>query len=78
LTPPPPEKLPGYATAWRVKNNQEVNDVLKGQNIGFIKKPRLNWLGHVECLTENNNMQNITRWRPMSERQSEDKNALGR
>jgi len=34
---------------WRIKTNQEINDTLKGQNIfGFIKKQRLNWLGHVE------------------------------
>jgi hypothetical protein len=28
---------------WRIKTNQEINDVLKGQNIviGFIKKQRL-------------------------------------
>ena len=33
---------------WRIKTNQEINDILKGQNIiGFIKKQRLNWLGHV-------------------------------
>jgi hypothetical protein len=29
---------------WRTKTNQEINDLLKGQNIiGFIKKQRLNW-----------------------------------
>jgi len=33
---------------WRIKSNQEINNILKGQNIiGFIKKQRLNWLGHV-------------------------------
>jgi hypothetical protein len=27
---------------WRIKTNQEINDLLKGQNItGFIKKQRL-------------------------------------
>ena len=34
---------------WRIKTNQEINDIIKGQNIiGFIRKQRLNWLGHVE------------------------------
>jgi len=34
---------------WRIKTNQEINDLLKGKNIiGCIKKRRLNWLGHVE------------------------------
>ena len=31
---------------WRIKTNQEISDILKGQNIiGFIKKQTLNWLG---------------------------------
>jgi hypothetical protein len=37
---------------WRIKTNQEINDLLKGQNrIGFIKKQRLNWLDHIERVT---------------------------
>jgi hypothetical protein len=51
----------------RIKTNQEINDILKGQDIlGFIKKQRLNWLGHVEFMTEDNVMQKIKRWKPMS------------
>jgi hypothetical protein len=47
---------------WRIKTNQEINDVLKGQNIiGFIKKQRLNWLGHVERMVEDNIVQRIYR-----------------
>jgi hypothetical protein len=54
---------------WRIKTNQEINDILKGQNIiGFIKKQRLNWLGHVECMAEDNIVQRIRRWKPMSQR----------
>ena len=52
----------------RIKSNQEINAILKGQNIiGFIKKQRLNWLGHVECMTEDN-VQKIKRGKPMSKR----------
>jgi hypothetical protein len=54
---------------WWIKTNQEINDLLKGQNIiGFIKKQRLNWLGHIECMTEDNNVQKIKRWKRMSTR----------
>jgi len=54
---------------WRIKINQEINDVLKGQNIiGFIKKQKLNWLGHVEVMAEDNIVQKINRWKPMSKR----------
>ena len=53
----------------RIKTNQEISDILKGQNIiGFIKKQRLNWLGHVERMAEDNNVQKIKRWKPMSKR----------
>ena len=42
---------------WRIKTNQEINDILKGENIiEFIKKQRLNWLGHVERMSEDNNV----------------------
>jgi hypothetical protein len=54
---------------WRIQTNQEINDILIGQNIiGFIKKQRLNMLGHVECMAEDNNVQKIKRWKPMSKR----------
>jgi len=50
---------------WRIKTNQEINEILKGQKIiGFIKKQRLNWLG----IAEDNNVQIIKRWKPMSKR----------
>ena len=54
---------------WRIKTNQEINDTLKGQNIiGFIKKQRLNQLGHVERMAEDNIVQRIKRWKHMSKR----------
>jgi len=54
---------------WRIKTNQEINDILKGQNIiEFIKKQTLNWLGHVERMAEDNIVQKIKRWKPMSKR----------
>ena len=36
--------------------------------IGFIKKQRLNWLGHVERMAEDNIVQGIKRWKPMAKR----------
>jgi hypothetical protein len=57
-----------YDGRWRIKTNQEISDTLKGQNIiGFIKKQRLKWLGHVERMTEDN-VKKIKRWQPMSKR----------
>ena len=53
----------------RIKTNQKINYILKGQNIiRFIKKQRLNWLGHVECMAEDNTVQKIKGWKPMCKR----------
>jgi len=54
---------------WRIKTDQEINAILKGQNvIGFIKKQKLNWLGYVELMAEDKNVKKIKRWKPMSKR----------
>jgi hypothetical protein len=53
----------------RIKTNQEINDIIKGQNIfGFIKMQRLSWLGYVERMADGNNVIKIRRWKPMSKR----------
>ena len=58
-----------YSGYWRIRTNQEINDILKGKNIiGFIKKQRLNWLGHVECMAQDNIVLKIKRCKPMSKR----------
>jgi len=36
--------------------------------LGLLKKQRLNWLGHVERMAEDNILQKIQRWNPMSKR----------
>ena len=36
--------------------------------IGFIKKQKLNWLDHVEGVAEDNNVQQIRRWKSMYKR----------
>jgi hypothetical protein len=62
----PTRTTDGY---WKIKTNQEINDILKGQSkIGFIKKQRLSWLGHIESMTEENIVQKIKRWKTMSKR----------
>jgi len=54
---------------WRIKTDQEINGIWKGQNvIGVIEKQRLNWLGHVERMAEDNIVQKIKRWKPMAKR----------
>ena len=36
--------------------------------LGLLKKQRLNWLGHVKRMAEDNTVQKIKRWKPMSKR----------
>ena len=55
--------------SWRIKTNQEINEILEGLNIiRFIKKQRLNWLGHVERMTEDNIVQKIKWWKLIPKR----------
>jgi len=43
---------------WRIKTNQDINEIFKEQNIiGFIKKQILNWLSHVERMAEEQEME---------------------
>jgi hypothetical protein len=63
----------------RIKTNQEISDMLKGQDIiGFIKKQRLNWLGHVVRVTDDNTVQKIKRWEPCPNVQPEDLKRAGK
>ena len=37
--------------------------------MGLLKKQTLNWLGHVERMADDNIVQKIKRWKPISKRQ---------
>jgi hypothetical protein len=61
-----------YLCCWRIKTNQYINYILKGQNvIRFTKKPRLIWLRYFERMTEDNILQKIKRRKPMSKLSTE-------
>jgi len=36
--------------------------------LGLLKKQRVNWLGHVELMAEDNIVEKINRWKHMSKR----------
>ena len=47
---------------------KKPKEILKGQNIiGFIKK-KINFLGRVERMAEDNNVHKIKRWKLMSKK----------
>jgi hypothetical protein len=39
---------------WRIRHNEEINTLLKGEDIvRFIKSHGIKWLGHVERMEDN-------------------------
>jgi hypothetical protein len=41
-------------TVWRIRYNEELNTLLKGEDIvTFMKSQRIRWLGHVERMEDN-------------------------
>jgi hypothetical protein len=38
---------------WRIRRNDELEDIIKGDNIvRFIKSQRIRWLGHIERIQD--------------------------
>jgi hypothetical protein len=38
---------------WRIRRNDELQNIIKGQNIvRFIKSQRIRWLGHIERMQD--------------------------
>jgi hypothetical protein len=48
---------------WRVRINQEIEALIKEENIvRFIKSQRLAWYGHVNRMEDNKNVKAIMKW----------------
>ena len=53
---------------WRVRTNQEIEALMKEENIvRFIKSQRLAWYGHVNRMEDNKN-KDIMKWNPIDRR----------
>jgi hypothetical protein len=54
---------------WRLKTNEELENVIKYENIvTHIKSKRLSWLGHVERMPNERVVKTIYKWKPYSVR----------
>jgi len=55
---------------WRIKTNQELNEIMKRKNvINFIRAQRLSWLlGHIERMQGTRMVKAIYSWKPISRR----------
>ena len=55
--------------SWRIKTNQELDKLLKHENIiNFAKAQRLGWYGHIERMQETRMVKAIYSWKPISKR----------
>jgi len=55
---------------WRIKNNEELDKLIKHENIvNYIKAQRLSWFGHVQRMPETRAAKKIIKWNPLTTRQ---------
>ena len=48
---------------WRVKTNDELDELIKHQNIiNHIKALRLSWFGHIQRMPDSTNVKKIYKW----------------
>ena len=54
---------------WRIKTNNELNKLIKHQNIvNYIKALRLSWFGHVQSMPDFRTAKKIFKWTPLTTR----------
>ena len=55
---------------WRIKNNDELDRLIKHENIvNYIKAQRLSWFGHIQRMPEARAAKKIFKWNPLTTRQ---------
>jgi len=53
---------------WRIKSNEELDKLLKHENIVYIKAQRLSWFVHVQRMPETRAAKKIFKWNPLTTR----------
>jgi hypothetical protein len=53
---------------WRIKTNEELDNLIQQKNIICIKSQRLKWLGHVERMPKEREVTRIYKWKPFASR----------
>jgi hypothetical protein len=57
---------------WRIRYNEEINTLLKGEDIlRFIKSQRLRWLGHVKRMEDKTMLKRMIKGKLYSKRRKE-------
>ena len=50
---------------WRIKTNDELNELIRNQQNNYIKAQRLSWLGHLHRMPEERMAKRLYKWKPM-------------
>ena len=59
----------GHDGAWRIKTNEELENLIKKKNIvRFLKSQRLRWAAHVIRMGTTRTVKKLTEWEPYSSR----------
>jgi hypothetical protein len=53
--------------AWRIKTNDELNNLIRNKNIfNYTKAQSLNSFGHVHQMTKDRMIKKLCKWKPLS------------
>jgi hypothetical protein len=56
-------------STWRIKNNEELDKLIKHENIvNYVKPQRLSWFGHIQKMPEAKTTNKIFKWNPLTTR----------
>jgi len=54
---------------WGIKNNEELDKLMKHENIvNYIKAQRLSWFGHIQRTPEVRAAKKLFKWNPLTRR----------
>ena len=60
---------PNNIGSWRIKNNDELDKLIKHENIvSYIKAQILSWFGHLQRMLEARSAKKIFKWNPLTTR----------
>jgi hypothetical protein len=51
-----------------MKTNQEFDELIKHQNINYVKAQRLSWFAHINSMPETSVVKRIHKWKPFTGR----------
>jgi hypothetical protein len=53
---------------WRIRNNTEIDILIEGTDVRFIKAQRIKWLGHIQRMDQLRPGRKLLDWKPIGTR----------